>query len=162
LGAHLHLRRGDARRTIPLEDFFLAYGRQDRTPGEFVEAVSVPRQPDRLRCHKLSRRFDQDISAVCGCFNLAVEDGRVTAARIAFGGMAGVPKRAAAVEAALTGQPWTEATVAAALPAFGDDFTPLSDMRASAGYRLAAARNMLRRVYFEDAGVPANVLEVAP
>jgi len=162
LGAHLHLRRGDARRTIPLEDFFLAYGRQDRTPGEFVAGVSVPRQPDRLRCHKLSRRFDQDISAVCGCFNLAVEDGRVTAARIAFGGMAGVPKRAAAVEAALTGQPWTEATVAAALPAFGDDFTPLSDMRASAGYRLAAARNMLRRVYFEDAGVPANVIEVAP
>jgi xanthine dehydrogenase small subunit len=160
LGATLHLRRGEVRRMMPLEDFFLDYRRQDRQPGEFVEAVSFPRQPDRLRCYKLSKRFDQDISAVCGCFNLMVEDGTVTAARIAFGGMAGIPKRAAAVEAALIGQPWTMETVKAALPAFALDFTPLSDMRASAAYRLEAARGMLLRYFHEDAGVPVNVLEV--
>ncbi|MCB1397861.1 MAG: xanthine dehydrogenase small subunit, partial [Rhodobacteraceae bacterium] len=129
LGATLHLRKGDARRAIPLEDFFLDYGKQDRAPGEFVEAVSIPRQPDRLRAYKLSKRFDQDISAVCGCFNITVENGTVTAARIAFGGMAGIPKRASAVEAALVGRPWTQDTVEAALPAFDADFTPLSDMR---------------------------------
>jgi len=162
LGATLHLRRGDARRTLPLEDFFLDYGRQDRAPGEFVEAVTVPRQPDRLRCYKLSKRFDQDISAVCGAFNIAVDDGKVQAARIAFGGMAGVPKRAAAVEAALVGQPWTAATVEAALPAFARDFAPISDMRASAGYRLEAARNMLWRCFHEDHGVATRVLEVSP
>jgi xanthine dehydrogenase small subunit len=96
LGAVLHLRKGDARREMPLEAFFLDYGKQDREPGEFVEAVSLPVQPDRLACYKLSKRFDQDISAVCGCFNITIEDGTVTAARIAFGGMAGVPKRASA------------------------------------------------------------------
>jgi xanthine dehydrogenase small subunit len=162
LGATLHLRRGDARRSIPIEDFFLDYGKQDRGPGEFVEAVSIPRQPDRLRCYKLSKRFDQDISAVCGCFSITVKDGLVQSARIAFGGMAGIPKRAAAVEAALLGQPWTEATVTAAHAAFARDFTPLSDMRASARYRLRAAENMLTRYYLEDTGTPARVLEVTP
>jgi xanthine dehydrogenase small subunit len=147
LGATLHLRRGDARRSLPLEAFFLDYGRQDRRPGEFVEAVSIPRQADRLRCYKLSKRFDQDISAVCGCFAIEVAEGAVREARIAFGGMAGIPKRAAHVEAALTGRPWTEATVAAAMAAFAEDFAPLSDMRASAGYRLASARNMLMRYF---------------
>jgi hypothetical protein len=107
LGATLHLRKGGARRSLRLEDFFLEYGKQDRDPGEFVEAVSFPVQPDRLRVYKLSKRFDQDISAVCGAFNITVEDGTVTDARIAFGGMAGTPKRAAGVEAALTGQPWS-------------------------------------------------------
>jgi len=162
LGARLHLRKGDARREMAIEDFFLAYGTQDRARAEFVEAVTIPAQPDRLRVYKLSKRFDQDISAVCGAFNVTVADGTVTAARIAFGGMAGVPKRATAVEQALIGQPWSEATVAAALPAFARDFTPLSDMRASADYRLGAAQAMLRRCFLEDQGVPANVLETAP
>ncbi len=162
LGADLHLRKGDGRRVIALEDFFLDYGQQDRAAGEFVEAVSVPRGQDALRCYKLSKRFDQDISAVCGCFNVTVEDGMVTGARIAFGGMAGVPKRASAVETALLGQPWTEATVAAALPAFAEDFTPLSDMRASAAYRLSAAQGLLQRYFAERSGQTATVLEVAP
>ncbi|MDA0963171.1 MAG: xanthine dehydrogenase small subunit [Proteobacteria bacterium] len=160
LGARLHLRMGEARREMALEDFFLDYGRQDRRPGEFVEAVTIPAQPDRLRVYKLSKRFDQDISAVCGAFNITVTGGIVTAARIAFGGMAGVPKRAGAVEAALTGQPWTEATVTAALSAFAQDFTPLSDMRASAAYRLATAQAMLRRYFLEDQGVATDVLGV--
>ncbi|WP_212525063.1 xanthine dehydrogenase small subunit [Actibacterium sp. MT2.3-13A] len=160
LGARLHLRRGEARREIALEDFFLDYGRQDRAPGEFVEAVTLPRQPDRLRVYKLSKRFDQDISAVCGAFNLTICNGRVEAARIAFGGMAGVPKRARAVEAAITGKPWHEETLAAANGAWARDFAPLSDMRASAGYRLAAARNMLSRCFLEDLGAAINVLEV--
>jgi xanthine dehydrogenase small subunit len=131
LGATLHLRKGDTRREMPLEDFFLDYGKQDRAPGEFVEAVSIPVQPDRLRVYKLSKRFDQDISAVCGAFNVTVEDGTVTDARIAFGGMAGTPKRAACRGRA-HGQPWTRRTVEAACARFAEDFTPLSDMRASA------------------------------
>jgi len=162
LGARLHLRKGQERRDLALEDFFLDYGKQDRAPGEFVEAVSFPRQPDRLKCYKLSKRFDQDISAVCGCFNLTVADGVVAEVRIAFGGMAGTPKRATRVEAALTGQHWTEATVLVAMDAFALDFSPMSDMRASADYRLTAARNMLRRYFLEDQGTPTRVLEVRP
>ncbi len=160
LGATLHLRKGDTRRSLPLEDFFVDYGKQDRAPGEFVEAVSFPRQPDRLKCYKLSKRFDQDISAVCGCFNITVADGAVQAARIAFGGMAGVPRRAVAVEAALTGRSWTRATVQAALAGFDADFTPMTDMRASARYRLEAARAMLLRYFAEDHGEAVSVLEV--
>jgi xanthine dehydrogenase small subunit len=160
LGARLHLRKGAALRDIALEDFFLDYGKQDRAPGEFVEAVSIPIQPDHLACYKLSKRFDQDISAVCGAFTITVAEGRVATARIAFGGMAGVPKRAAHVEAALLGQPWEEATIRAAQGAFAQDFTPLSDMRASAGYRLRAAQGMLMRYFLETQGQAVDVLEV--
>lgn len=160
LGATLHLRKGDARRSLPLEEFFLDYGKQDRAPGEFVEAVSFPVQPDTLACYKLSKRFDQDISAVCGCFNVSVEDGLVTAARIAFGGMAGVPKRAGAVEAALVGLPWSEAGVIKAQAALADDFQPLSDMRATAAYRMRAAEGMLMRYFHEQAGSATDVLAV--
>jgi xanthine dehydrogenase small subunit len=162
LGARLHLRQGDARREMALEDFFLDYGKQDRRPGEFVEAVTIPRQPDRLRCYKLSKRFDQDISAVCGCFNITVTDGTVTDARIAFGGLAGTPKRAPHVEAALIGQPWDAASVTSAMQAFAQDYTPLSDMRASASYRLNTASNMLRRYFLEDTGQTTAIMEVQP
>jgi xanthine dehydrogenase small subunit len=162
LGARLHLRHGARRRSLPLEDFFLDYGRQDRAPGEFVEAVTIPRQPDRLRVWKVSKRFDQDISAVCGAFALTVEDGRIAAARIAFGGMAATPKRARAVEAALLGQPLTPEGVAAADAAWAEDFRPISDMRASADYRLTVARNLLTRYALDHAGGLTSVLEVRP
>jgi xanthine dehydrogenase small subunit len=117
LGAALVLRKGAARRSVALELYFLAYGEQDRRPGELIEAIEVPiiDPPERLKCYKVSKRFDQDISTVCGCFNIDIAGGMVRAARIAFGGMAGTPKRAAHVEAALAGRAWTHATVIAAL-----------------------------------------------
>ena len=162
MGALLHLRKGETRREIPLEDFFLDYGKQDRAKGEFVEAVTIPASAPGLACYKLSKRFDQDISAVCGCLSITVEGGKIANARIAFGGMAGIPKRAMAVEAALTGKDWTLTTVTAALPALAEDFTPMTDMRASATYRLEAAQNMLIRYFHERAGQAVSVLEVAP
>ncbi len=162
LDATLHLRHGDSRRDLPIGDFFLSYGKQDRAPGEFVEAVTIPRQPDRLRVYKLSKRFDQDISAVCGAFSITLEDDTVKAARIAFGGLAATPRRATQVEAALTGKPWNDDTIAAAWDAWEDDFQPLSDMRASAQYRLTTARNMLTRYLLEDLGGQVSVLEVTP
>ena len=160
LGATLHLRRGAERREMPLEDFFIEYRKQNRLPGEFVDAVTIPAHAPALRCYKLSKRFDQDISAVCGCFNVTVAEGRATGARIAFGGMAGTPKRASSTEAALTGRAWDEATIAAAMEAMAQDFAPLTDMRASAAYRMKTAQNMLRRYFHDLAGVPVSVLEV--
>lgn len=160
MGARLILRQGERRREIALEDFFLDYGKQDRARGEFVEAVTFPASAPDLACYKLSKRFDQDISAVCGCFNVNIRGSKVASARIAFGGMAGIPKRAAHVEAALVGQSWSEATVRAALPLFASDFTPMTDMRASAGYRLEAAQNMLVRYFHDRSGRKTSVLEV--
>ena len=160
LGATLHLRQGDARREMPIEDFFLDYRKQDRLPGEFVEAVTIPAQAPDLRCYKISKRFDQDISAVCGCFCVTALGGVVSSARLAFGGMAGVPKRAAAAEAALLGQPWTSETIARARDAMALDFTPMTDMRASAAYRLITAQNLLTRYFHDLSGVPVSVHEV--
>jgi len=157
LGATLHLRSVDGTRAFPLEDFFVAYGQQDRAANEFVEAITIPRQADALRCYKLSKRFDQDISAVCGCFWISTENGRVAEVRLAFGGMAGTPKRAPLAEAALRDQPWTEASVRAAMRALADDFAPLSDMRASDTYRMEAAQNMLWRAWAEDQGMQTDV-----
>ncbi|WP_419252084.1 xanthine dehydrogenase small subunit [Caulobacter sp. ErkDOM-YI] len=162
-GATLVLNRGGERRQMPLEAFFLDYGKQDRRPGEFVEAVIVPTPKRRLvfKVFKLSKRFDQDISAVCGAFALMIEGGVVSSARIAYGGMAGTPRRASACEAALIGQPWAEATIEAAMTAIDADYTPLSDMRASAAYRSLTARNMLRKVFIETTS-PGLVTRVEP
>jgi xanthine dehydrogenase small subunit len=151
LGAEIVLRKGAARRTLPLEDFFLAYGKQDRARGEFVEKIVVPKPgPGRLlKAWKISKRFDQDISALLGAFNLKIENGVVAEARIAYGGMAGTPKRAKAAEATLIGAPWTEVSVEAACAALAQDYQPLTDLRASAAYRMMAAQNLLRRVFIE-------------
>ena len=160
LGATLHLRKGARRRDMPIEEFFIQYGKQDREAGEFVESVTIPKCASALRCYKLSKRFDQDISAVCGCFNIEVSDGVITTARIAFGGMAGTPMRAAKAEKALIGQAWTDENMTKAAEAMADDFTPLTDMRASAAYRLLTAQNMLRRYFAEASGLQVSVLEV--
>nr|WP_319249215.1 xanthine dehydrogenase small subunit [uncultured Celeribacter sp.] len=160
-GATLTLRKGETHRTLPLEDFFIAYGKQDREPAEFIEKITVPKAGlTDLSVYKLSKRFDQDISAVCGAFNISVTEGIISAVRIAFGGMAGTPARALSVEAALLGKPWEADTIEAALPAFALDYKPMSDMRASADYRLTAAQNMLRRVFAERNGLTTSVLTV--
>ncbi|AQS88608.1 xanthine dehydrogenase XdhA [Neoasaia chiangmaiensis NBRC 101099] len=153
--ATLHLRRGDSRRAIPLEAFFLAYGRQDRAAGEFVEGVSIPPLPEGavLRAYKVSKRIDQDISAVLGAFALTFDkEGAIATARLAFGGMAATPRRAANAEAALLGRHWDRAALDAARAALASDFTPLSDMRASDWYRRTVAGNLLVRFFEETAG----------
>jgi xanthine dehydrogenase small subunit len=151
--ATLVLRRGAERRRMPLEAFFLGYGKQDRQPGEFVEKVIVPRRDPaiRFRCYKISKRFDQDISAVMGAFAIRLEAGKVASARIAYGGMAATPRRATAAEQALVGRPWRRDVVEAAMLALGQDFTPLTDMRASADYRMRVARNLLLKCHVETA-----------
>ena len=155
LGAKLDLRRGEHRREIKLEDYFLAYGKQDRQPGEFVESVTLPLLPagEKFATYKISKRREEDISALCGAFRVFVNDaGVVGMARIAFGGMAATPKRAKAVEAALVGQPWTMETVEAVIGKFAEDYQPISDMRASADYRLLTAQNLLKRFFLETQG----------
>ena len=158
-GATLHLRRGGERRCLPVEDFFLAYGRQDRRPGELVERITVPKPaPGTLfRAYKVSKRFDQDISAVLGAFLVRLDARqRVAEARLAFGGMAATPKRAASAEEALLGRGWDEKAARDAVAALARDFQPIDDMRASAAYRLKVAGNLLRRFLIETTDVAAE------
>jgi xanthine dehydrogenase small subunit len=163
LDAQLILQRGSDRRTIALEDFFIAYGKQDLKPDEFVVGIEVPMpSPERsFRCYKLSKRFDQDISAVCAAFSATITDGKAADVRVAYGGMAGIPQRAAACEAALNGKPWTRQTVTAAMDALESDFQPLTDMRGSASYRMKTARNLLLKFFLEtsDTASKTRVLE---
>lgn len=166
LEATLHLRHGTANRSMPLEQFFIAYGKQDRKPGELVWRIDVPalKEGEHFHCYKVSKRFDQDISAVMGAFRFAVEDGVIRSARIAFGGMAATPKRASAAEAALFGQRADDPAAAArAIAALTTDFAPISDMRASAHYRMEVACGLLQKALLETAGAPGptRVLEVA-
>jgi xanthine dehydrogenase small subunit len=151
LDARLVLRRGDTVRRLPLADFYTGYMTNRLGPGEFVQAIEVALASAAVvRAYKISKRFDCDISALCAGLAIEVDSaGSVAAARLAFGGMAATVKRAAACEAALVGQPWNEATLAAAQAAIARDFAPLSDMRASAGYRLQVAQNLLRRFWLE-------------
>src|SRR5215217_7627378 len=154
LGTTLELRNGERIRSLALEDFFLAYRKQDRAPGEFIRRVVVrkPIAGAAFRCFKVSKRLDEDISAVMGAFHVALEGRRIASARIAYGGMAGVPKRASAAEAAIAGASLDEpASWQAALEALSRDFTPLADQRASAAYRALVARNLLFKALTEIA-----------
>jgi xanthine dehydrogenase small subunit len=149
-------REGSAihRRELPLEDFYLDYQNNDRRPGEVLERVRLPLRDDGLQvaAYKVSKRFDQDISAVCAAFALRLAGGRVVDARTGFGGVAAIPTRAPACEQALAGRQWNEPTVRAAMDALDRDFTPLTDMRASEVYRRRLTKNLLYRFYLQTAG----------
>lgn len=159
LGATVTLRSVSGTRTLLLEDFFIEYGKQDRQPGEFVERIFVPRPKaaSHYAIYKISKRRDEDISALCGAFYLETDGACVSTIRLAFGGMAGTPKRARAVEAALMGKPWTEETIQAARDTFDVDYQPLTDWRATAGYRQLTAKNLLTRFYLETSGTPQEL-----
>lgn len=151
LGAHLVLRKGEHRRTLALEDYFIDYRVTARQQGEFIEKIVIPtaRASHTFRAYKVSKRLDDDISAVCAAFNLHIDNGVVIEARIAYGGMASTPKRASACEAVLLGSLWDATTLEQACTALACDFTPLSDFRASKTYRLLIAQNLLRKYFIE-------------
>ncbi|SPB16062.1 FAD-binding molybdopterin dehydrogenase [Caballeronia novacaledonica] len=152
LNAELVLQKADKTRTMRLDAFYLGYQKTALDAGEFLTAIRVPRPAAalRFRTYKVSKRYDQDISAVCAAFAIELDaNHRVTDARIAFGGMAATPKRAARAEAALVGNAWNEAAARHAMTALDADFQPLTDMRASSAYRAKVARNVLWRFYLE-------------
>jgi xanthine dehydrogenase small subunit len=151
LGCRLRLRRGRSTREVLLEEFYVDYQQTLLRRGEFIECILVPLPDGRgqMQSYKVSKRFDQDISALCGAFWVQINGPIVTGARIAYGGMAAVPKRAARCEAALLGIEWTEGNVRRAALALDDDFEPISDMRASADYRRKVCANLLMRFFMD-------------
>ncbi|MEJ8857422.1 xanthine dehydrogenase small subunit [Variovorax robiniae] len=161
LDAQIELRQGARVRRMPLVDFYVDYMKNKMEPGEFVQAVSVPLSvaSRRVRAYKISKRFDCDISALCAGFSIELEGDVVKEVRLAYGGMAAIVKRAAGAEAALLGKPFTQASVNAAKLALAQDFKPLSDMRASAAYRLQVAQNLIQRLWLETRASDALPVE---
>jgi len=151
LDAQVVLRKGARIRRIALSEFYLDYMKNQLQPGEFVQALAVPlaAMARQVRAYKISKRFDCDISALCAGLSIELDGERVKQVRLAFGGMAGTVKRAAVAEAVLTGQAWSQDSVRAAQAALAQDFKPLSDMRASAAYRMQVAQNLLQRFWLE-------------
>ncbi|MCW7537933.1 xanthine dehydrogenase small subunit [Aquabacterium sp. A7-Y] len=151
LGARVVLRRGARQRRLALEDFYLDYMKNALERGEFLESLEIPLpgSATRVQAYKLSKRYDSDISALCAAFAVTLEQGVVSEARLAYGGMAAIVRRAAGAEAAVQGRPWSADTVRAAMAALAQDFQPLSDMRASAAYRMKTAQNLLWRLWLE-------------
>lgn len=151
LGASVILFNGKNQRELPLEDFYLGYQRKNLHSGEFVQAVKIPLPVTarHVKTYKIAKRFGQDISAVCGAFCMELQDNKVSHIRIAFGGMAAIPQRAHHTEQALLHQAWEQATIEQAMPVLAQDYTPLTDMRASSAYRLSVARNLLLKFYLQ-------------
>ena len=154
LGASLKLRSKSGSREVALDEFYHDYMVNDLKDGEFLESIRIPltSPADEVRVYKISKRFDQDISAVCGAFRLRISDGVVSEAAIAFGGMAAIVKRAQNAEQALLGKPLTHDSVEAAMQGLEDDFEPISDMRSTADYRMRVAKNLLKRLYLDLTG----------
>ena len=163
LGATVTLQSVDGTREVPLEEFFIEYGKQDRAAGEFVRSVRVPYPADDavFSVHKLSKRREEDISTLCGAFHVRLDGETVREARICYGGMAGTPARARNAERALEGNRFDEENVQRAMKALEDDYEPMSDQRASAAYRMRAAQNLLMRVLLDHRGEPAELRRAA-
>ena len=155
--ASLVLRRADVEREVALNDFYHDYMVNDLQPGEFVSRIRIPLPSEgaEVRSHKWSKRFDQDISAICTAYRLVLDGDKAVSFRMACGGLAATVRRAKETEAAIAGMPWSEDTIEIACAALGKDFAPISDMRASADIRLLAVQNLLRRFYAEtqDSGL---------
>ncbi len=167
LDATLLLRCGSMQRRIALDAFYVGYMKNRLAPGEFIEAIEVPRIADGavVRGYKISKRYDCDISAVCAGLAIRIEGGRIVHARFAFGGMAAIVKRAAQAEAAVLDASWNEASLQRAIDALAIDFTTMTDLRASARYRQKVAANLLRRLWLEtriDAPLAPDALTVWP
>ena len=160
LGALIELAGMEGSRTLPLEDFFLDYRKTELRAGEVIASVTLPKlTPDQdYRVYKISKRYDQDISTVCGAFRVTRESGIVTDARIAFGGMAAIPKRVKSAEQALMGKALNEVAVAACAQAIAAELAPLSDWRGSAEYRLMVAQNLVERLRHDLAGEVVEVM----
>lgn len=150
----LVLRRGGQTREMPLNDFYLGYQKTALESGEFLQRILVPLRLENMQVqsYKVSKRFDQDISAVCGAYSMRCNGAGVEEIRIAYGGLAAVPKRAVHCEATLQGREWNEEAVQAGIEALSKDFNPISDMRSSAEYRRTVCGNLLKRFYLDSNG----------
>jgi xanthine dehydrogenase small subunit len=162
LGATMTLHLNGKERTILVEDFFLDYKKTVLQTSEFIKSIQIPKPTagQTLKLYKISKRLDDDISAVLAAFFIEQDGQDITNVRLAFGGMAAIPKRGAAAEAALLGKGFTKETVAQAKIALATDFQPMTDVRASDQYRMTVAQNLIEKCYVElQSTFTSNVIE---
>lgn len=161
LGARVTLRNAARSRQMPLEELYVGYQRLAILPDEILVSIHIPKPTPRLRfrVYKLSKRFDSDISALCAAFAIEMDGASIRKIRIAYGGMAAIPKRASRTEANMLGKTWDEATLNLAMMSLSQDFAPLTDLRASTDYRMNAARNLVRRFHLETRPVNPIAME---
>ena len=160
-GAHVVLLSQRGHRDLPLEDLYTGYRQNIMAPDEVLAWIKVPRPVDGafLRVYKISKRYDDDISAVCLAVRLRQVDGQAREVSIGVGGVAATPVRARRTEQLLRDAPWSLASVEAAVPCLRAEFQPISDMRASAAYRSEVLGNLLRRFWLEQQGMQHINLE---
>lgn len=155
LGAQVVLMSERGQRTLALENLYTGYRQTVMAADEVLTWIKVPkdRHGELLRVYKISKRYDDDISAVCLALKLRIENGAVQSASLGAGGVAATPRRAVQTEAALAGRPWTLETVQHAMAVLRAEFAPISDMRASGGYRSEVLGNLLQRFWLESQGL---------
>ena len=165
LNAEMTLQRGDVERKILVEDFFVDYKKTVLAESEFIKDIYIPKAKVKakvkaktssqsnanqfVKLYKISKRIDDDISAVLAAIVIELENNIVTDLRIAFGGMAAIPKRATACEAALLNKPFNQENVTKAQLALTTDFKPMTDVRASEQYRMKVAQNLIQKCFLE-------------
>ncbi|WP_448547898.1 xanthine dehydrogenase small subunit [Thalassotalea fusca] len=151
LNATMTLQQGRSERTIAVEDYFVDYKKTVLAESEFIKSVTIPKKSanQHLKLYKISKRIDDDISAVLAAINITLDNDIVSDVSIAFGGMAAIPKRAVQCEQALKGKPFNQQAIDNAKLALTQDFTPMTDVRASDAYRMKVAQNLIQKCFIE-------------
>tara|TARA_B100000579_G_scaffold218682_1_gene178823 strand:- start:4019 stop:5452 length:1434 start_codon:yes stop_codon:yes gene_type:complete len=150
LNAQLVLQDLKKVKTLFLDSFFINYRKTKLKKGQFIHSIRIPLyKKNTFKAYKVSKRFDDDISSVCAAFNLEIVENKIKNVRIAYGGMAAIPKRAISCERILLRSPFNESIIHKAKAGLEKDFNPINDMRASRLYRMEVAKNLLEKCYVE-------------
>ena len=150
LDAKVVVQGKNQKKIFSLSEFFISYRKTKLKKGEFIYSIKIPINKDNIfKAYKISKRFDDDISSVCGSFSFLIKKNKITKAAIAYGGMSAIPKRASTIEKKLINSEFTENSFNNVIDLINKDFSPLDDMRASSEYRLAVAKNLLLKAFYE-------------
>ena len=150
LDAVIKIQTKDTLKIIPLDQFFISYRKTKLKKGDFVYSVKIPiNKKNYFKAYKISKRFDDDISTVCASFNLLIKNNKIVKAKIAYGGMSEIPKRATSIEKILDNSIFSKELFLKAQNLIKDDFSPIDDMRASRNYRIEIAKNLLMKFFYE-------------
>jgi len=137
-------------KVFSLNEFFISYRKTKLKKGEFIYSIKIPINKNKIfKAYKISKRFDDDISSVCGSFSFLIKKNKIIKVAIAYGGMSEIPKRALTIEKKLINSEFSENTFSKAVNLINKDFSPLDDMRASKNYRITVAKNLLLKAFYE-------------
>jgi xanthine dehydrogenase small subunit len=150
LDASISIESFNTKTILSLKDFFISYRKTKLKKGQFISSIRIPIYKKNIfKAFKISKRIDDDISSVCASFNVAIVNKKIKNIKIAYGGMAPIPKRAIHCEKILLNSDFSEEVILKAQISLETDFQPISDMRASKNYRMEIAKNLLLKCFTE-------------